>query len=166
MSAVNRYPTICNFVCRGEKWQNNDHLQLFCNKLCFVVNVLNNKTISLLNLVGCPDCGQLNLWSHWPSIRRYSGQFCRIIVKCNTLDTTPGSTIYAHHTVMYSPVVSVCACSVPVPWHGFGVKRNLETKIFGNAIQEKSGHPELITHVDTFTRTHLVFPLDKDVNKR
>ena len=38
-------------------------------KLCFVNNVLNNKTIILLNLVS------------WLSIRRYSVRFHRIIVK-------------------------------------------------------------------------------------
>ena len=39
----------------GRKWQNKDHLQLFCNKKqCFVINVLNNKTIILLSLVNIP----------------------------------------------------------------------------------------------------------------
>ena len=42
---------IRKFVCRRENWR---IFQLFYNnrrKLCFVVNVLNNKTIILLNLV-------------------------------------------------------------------------------------------------------------------
>ena len=51
--------------------------------LCFVINVLNNKTIILLNLAEylSPDFSQLGLWPRRLSIRRYSMRFRRIIVK-------------------------------------------------------------------------------------
>ena len=35
---------IRNSVCRGEKWENKDVSSFSAIKLCFVINVLNNKT--------------------------------------------------------------------------------------------------------------------------
>ena len=66
-----------------------DHLSGFLQKqqqqqqqqqkpLCFVINVLNNKTIILLNLAVSRDFSQLGLRL---CIRRYSVRFRRIIVK-------------------------------------------------------------------------------------
>ena len=78
-SVVNRYPAILrNFVCRGEKWQNKDRLRL----LCFVINVLNNKTIILLNLAKYTlILRQPGLRPRPLNIRRYSALFRRLIVK-------------------------------------------------------------------------------------
>ena len=44
---VNRYPAIYVISCVGEE---NDKIKRIAIKLCFVINVLNNKTIILLNL--------------------------------------------------------------------------------------------------------------------
>ena len=45
---------IRNFACRGENWQTEDRIQLFCNKTVLCIAVLNNKTIVLLNLAEYP----------------------------------------------------------------------------------------------------------------
>ena len=76
-------PKICppystdHIMCLGEKWQNKDHLQLFCNKLYLGINVLNNKTIILLNLADYPLICRRH---RWLSVRRYSSRFRWIIV--------------------------------------------------------------------------------------
>ena len=78
---------IRDFVCRGEKWY---FFQLFFfnkrRKLCskIVINVLNNKTIILLNLEEYRLIlanSAYGLRPRWLSIRRYSARFRRIIVK-------------------------------------------------------------------------------------
>ena len=53
-------------------------------KLCFVINVLNNKKNYPAQSFGIsPDFSQLGLRPRRLSIRRYSAQFRRIIVKCS-----------------------------------------------------------------------------------
>lgn len=52
-------------------------------KLCFAI-IVNSKIILLLNVAEYPDLSQLGLQPHWLSIRRYSLQFCGIIITvCN-----------------------------------------------------------------------------------
>ena len=43
---------IRNFVSRGEKWQEKIVSSFSAIKLCFVINVLNNKTIILFSFAG------------------------------------------------------------------------------------------------------------------
>ena len=73
-------------MCVGENATNKDHHQLVCNKLCFVTNMLYNKTNNYpaQSRRISPDFHQLSLWPHCPSIRQYSIHFCWIMVKyCN-----------------------------------------------------------------------------------
>jgi len=42
--------------------------------------------------------------------------------------------------------VAVKTGSVPVTWDWLRVERNLGTELFGNAVEEESGEPEMITH--------------------
>ena len=66
---------IRNFVCR----EKNDKIKILSSaiKLCFVINVLNNKTISLAEYPLI-----LANKAVWLSKRRYSAQFHRIVVNC------------------------------------------------------------------------------------
>ena len=43
-----------HFVFRGIRLQNKDRPQFLCNKIVFVINVLNNKRIIILNLTEYP----------------------------------------------------------------------------------------------------------------
>ena len=60
LSEVNRYPAIYVISCVGEK---NGKIKIVSSfsavKLCFVINVLNNKLIILLNLAECDAYGYL-----------------------------------------------------------------------------------------------------------
>lgn len=53
----------------------------------------------------------------------------------------------------------MAASTVPVTRDWLGVKWGNHTKIFTNTVQEEACHPEMITHVDPFTRSNLEFPL-------
>ena len=73
---------IGNFVCRGEKWQNEDSYQLFRNKtmLCYQrVEYLSNYPAQSCGIFH--DFSQLSLRPPRLSTRRYSARFNRIIVK-------------------------------------------------------------------------------------
>ena len=52
----------------------------FKNVTSFVINLLNNKTINLLNLAEYRLILADSAWPRWLSIRRYSARFRRIIV--------------------------------------------------------------------------------------
>ena len=82
--AIHRQQISCdihNFVCQGEKWQNEDHLQHFCNKTVLSYQrVEYNETIILLNLAEYPlILAKLDLWNCQLSIRWCSAWFCMII---------------------------------------------------------------------------------------
>ena len=74
---INRYPAVYVASHVGRKSEVRKCRQRDLKMLrCFVINLLNNKTIILLNLVEYP----LILADKAVSIRRYSAQFRRIIV--------------------------------------------------------------------------------------
>ena len=57
-------------------------------------------------------------------------------------------------------VVAVCARSVPVARHGFGIVRDHDVAgQLANALEDVSRHPELVTGVDAYARPNLEFPL-------
>lgn len=56
-------------------------------------------------------------------------------------------------------VVGVATSTVPVTLERLGVEGNLDTPLLRNANKEVAGHPEVVTHGDALTRTHLEFPL-------
>lgn len=56
-------------------------------------------------------------------------------------------------------VVGVAASTVPVAREGLGVEGDLDTPLFGNADEQETGHPEVVTHRDTLAGTDLELPL-------
>ena len=55
--------------------------------------------------------------------------------------------------------VGVHTGTVPVSGDRLGVQRDHYVKIFGDSVQEIPGHPEIISHVDSFARSYLELPL-------
>lgn len=53
------------------------------------------------------------------------------------------STLFAH---LLGRHVAVETCTVPVTWNGLGGKGDLDTKLFGDAVEDEARHPELVTH--------------------
>lgn len=49
--------------------------------------------------------------------------------------------------------------TIPVTRDRLGLERDLGTKFLGNTVKEETGHPELITHLNTLAGTNLEFPL-------
>jgi len=58
-----------------------------------------------------------------------------------------------------SAVVCVAAGAVPVTRDGLGVERDDDAKVFRDSVEEVTGHPEMITHVDALAGTDLELPL-------
>lgn len=56
-------------------------------------------------------------------------------------------------------IVGVASSTIPVACKGFRVERHFDTPFFGNTDEEETGHPEMITHGNSFTRADLEFPL-------
>lgn len=56
--------------------------------------------------------------------------------------------------------VGVAAGTVPVPWDGFGVKGRDHTEILTNSVKDEASDPQMVAHVDPFTRSHLELPLE------
>lgn len=56
-------------------------------------------------------------------------------------------------------VVGVAASAVPVTGKRLGVEGDLDAPLFGDALKEVAGHPEVVTHGDTLTRADLELPL-------
>lgn len=58
-------------------------------------------------------------------------------------------------------VVGVAASTVPLTLKRLGVEGNLDGPLLGDANQEVTCHPEMVTHGDTFTWTNLELPLSR-----
>lgn len=56
-------------------------------------------------------------------------------------------------------VVRVATSTVPVALEGLGVERGLDSPLLSDTEQEESGHPEVVTHLDTGTWADLELPL-------
>ena len=56
-------------------------------------------------------------------------------------------------------VVGVTTSTVPVSLERLGVERGFDSPLFSDSEQEESGHPEMVSHLDTLTRTDLELPL-------
>lgn len=56
-------------------------------------------------------------------------------------------------------VVGVATSTVPVSLERLGVERGLDSPLLSDPEQEESGHPEVVTHLDTLTRADLELPL-------
>ena len=67
-----------------------------------------------------------------------------------TLDTHGGGT-----------VVSVASSAVPVTGQRLGVEGNLNTPLLGKTDEKVTGHPEVVTHLDTLARSDLELPLGR-----
>ena len=57
--------------------------------------------------------------------------------------------------------VSVTSGTVPVTGQRLGVEGNLDTPLLGKADEEVTGHPEVVTHLDTLARSNLELPLGR-----
>ena len=55
--------------------------------------------------------------------------------------------------------IGVTTSPIPITLERFGVERDLDTPLFGDANQEVTCDPEMITHGDAFTGTDLELPL-------
>jgi hypothetical protein len=55
--------------------------------------------------------------------------------------------------------VRVETSAIPVALHGLGMYGYLGTEVFGDAVEDKPGNPELITHLDALAGSDLEFPL-------
>merc|ERR1711881_693641 len=73
-------------------------------------------------------------------------------VNCDVLHATR----FAH---LLTGEVAVKTSSVPVTWNWLGVEGDLGTKLLSDTVEEETGEPELITKLDTLTRTNLELPL-------
>ena len=60
--------------------------------------------------------------------------------------------------------VGVASASVPVPGHGFRVVRDDDPEVLGDPLEEEPGAPQLVPHVDPFTRADLELPLRNKVS--
>lgn len=61
---------------------------------------------------------------------------------------------------LFSAVVSVTPSAVPVACHWFGVQSSHNPKVLADAVEDEPSHPEVIPHLNAFTRAHLEFPLE------
>ena len=79
---LNRYPAMYVILCVAEK--NGSYSSFFSHtrrKLCFVINVLNNKTYAAQSCGILPDFSKLGLRLLWLSIKPCSARFRRTMVK-------------------------------------------------------------------------------------
>lgn len=56
-------------------------------------------------------------------------------------------------------VVGVATSTVPVTLEGLGVERGLDTPLLTDAEKKETGHPEVVSELDTLARTNLELPL-------
>ena len=78
---------------------------------------------------------------------------------CSVTSRGKGFQVCIRDLTSYLPVVCVGASAIPVSWDRFGVKSNFDSKVFSNTMQYKPWYPQVVSHINTFTRTNLVFPL-------
>merc|ERR1711894_422331 len=55
--------------------------------------------------------------------------------------------------------ISVGTSTIPISRHWFRIHRNNNSKIFGRTMQQKSAHPQIVTHGNTFAGSNLELPL-------
>lgn len=71
-------------------------------------------------------------------------------------------------------IIGVATSTIPVTLERLGVEGYLDPPLLGDTNEEIAGHPEVVTHRNTFARTDLEFPLSRhnfsidttDVNAR
>lgn len=57
--------------------------------------------------------------------------------------------------------VGVAASAIPVPGDGLRIEGGDHPEVFTHAMQDETGHPEMISHVDSVTGSNLEFPLER-----
>jgi hypothetical protein len=67
--------------------------------------------------------------------------------------------ITAVFSALFGGEVGVAARSVPVSQHGLGFIVHIDAELFTNTAQDVLGQPHVVTTLDTFGDTDLVFPL-------
>jgi len=58
-------------------------------------------------------------------------------------------------------VVGVASSAVPFTGQRLGVEGDLDTPLLGETDEEVAGHPEVVAHLNTLTRTNLELPLGR-----
>merc|ERR1712058_128828 len=66
------------------------------------------------------------------------------------------SSLFSH---LLSRIVAVSSSSVPVSFNGFRVKGHGDAEVFSHPLKDVTGHPEVVTHGDSLTRSNLELPL-------
>lgn len=66
------------------------------------------------------------------------------------------TTLLAH---LFGGEVGVETGTVPVTGHGLGCHGNAGTKDLSHTVQQETGNPELVTHINALARTDLELPL-------
>lgn len=82
-----------------------------------------------------------------------------VYLKCYSLE----SVFFPH---LQGADVCVAAGAVPVAFHWFGVQRCNNSEIFTHPVQQVTGNPEVVGHVDALTGAHLELPLQTKVCSR
>ena len=92
--------------------------------------------------------GEIN----WQCLKRPCTYAGKKVVDHNLLDAsnTP-------HFV--STVVTMGSSSVPVSRDGLRVKGDDDTAVFGNTVKDVASHPQIVSHLNSLTWTHLELPL-------
>ena len=62
------------------------------------------------------------------------------------------STVFAHSL---SAVVAMCPGTVPVALNWLWIKRNNDTKVFCDTVEQETCQPQMVTHFNSLTRTNL-----------
>lgn len=74
----------------------------------------------------------------------------------NGLFNEGDSSIFSH---LLCRVICMAACSIPVSFNWFWVEGNRNIKVFSNSKHEISSQPHMVSDLNAFTGSDLVFPL-------
>ena len=85
-------------------------------------------------------------------VQHYSYSTTENITVNNTRQDVLDSTLLAHS---FSAVIAVCSCTVPISRNWLWIKRHDDTKVFSDTVENKTCHPQLITHLNALTWTNL-----------
>jgi hypothetical protein len=90
-----------------------------------------------------------------------------LTVDGNVLDVTGLQLLHGGLNVLHATIgtrlrgrdVGVQTGTVPVPGDGLGVEGDLSPKLLGDTVEQETGHPEVIAHLNALAGTDLVLPL-------
>jgi hypothetical protein len=86
------------------------------------------------------------------------------VLNVTGLELLHGGLNNLHTTLGTSGVggnVGVKTGTVPLTLDGLGLEGDTDTELLSNTVEKETGHPEVITHIDTGARADLVLPLGR-----